>query len=133
VAVDAGNGVAIAVVREAHARSVTDLARQRQAIAERIRAGRATPQDLGGATFTLSNLGMRRVDEFTAIITPPQAAILAVGTIVDRVVAVNGAPAVRPTMHLMLSSDHRVVDGARAAAFMDELASAIGDPETWLM
>jgi pyruvate dehydrogenase E2 component (dihydrolipoamide acetyltransferase) len=87
---------------------------------------------LAGGTFTISNLGMYSVDAFTAIITPPQAAILAVGGISDRVVAVDGQPAVRPMMTLTLSTDHRVADGARAAEFMADLADAIRDPAKWL-
>ncbi len=75
---------------------------------------------------------MYKVDAFSAIITPPQAAVLAVGAASDRVVAVNGQPTVRPMMTLTLSSDHRVVDGARAAAFLGELADAISEPEKWL-
>jgi pyruvate dehydrogenase E2 component (dihydrolipoamide acetyltransferase) len=71
---------------------------------------------------------MYQVDEFSAIITPPQAAILAVGGIADRVVAVDGKPAVRPMMTLTLSSDHRVVDGARAALFLNDLAEALAHP-----
>jgi pyruvate dehydrogenase E2 component (dihydrolipoamide acetyltransferase) len=132
VAVDGGDGVVVAVIRNADNRPLPAIAADRQAIAERVRAGRATPADLAGATFTISNMGMRRVDAFTAIINPPQAAILAVGSLVDRVVAVDGLPAVRPVLTLTLSSDHRVVDGARAAAMMDDLAGAIGDPNTWL-
>ncbi len=72
---------------------------------------------------------MFEVDAFTAIIVPPQAAILAVGAIADRVVAVDGKPAVRPMMTLTLSCDHRVVDGARAAEFMRDLAAAIRSPQ----
>jgi pyruvate dehydrogenase E2 component (dihydrolipoamide acetyltransferase) len=75
---------------------------------------------------------MYKVDSFTAIITPPQAAILAVGSISDRVVAVDGKPGVRPMMTMTLSSDHRVVDGARAAEFLSELADAIRKSERWL-
>ena len=75
---------------------------------------------------------MYQVDQFSAIITPPQAAILAVGGIADRVVAVDGMPAVRPMMTLTLSCDHRAVDGARAAMFLNDLANAITEPEKWL-
>ncbi len=75
--------------------------------------GASTPGDVQGGTFTISNLGMYGVDAFTAIINPPQAAILAVGRIADRVVPLGGVPAVQPTLTLTLSCDHRVVDGAR--------------------
>jgi len=87
-------------------------------LTERARAGRLRPADISGATFTISNLGMYHADAFSAIIIAPQAAILAVGQIADRVVPVDGRPAIRPMMTLILSSDHRVVDGARAAAFL---------------
>jgi pyruvate dehydrogenase E2 component (dihydrolipoamide acetyltransferase) len=72
---------------------------------------------------------MYRVDAFSAIITPPQAAILSVGSISDRVVPVDGKPGIRPMMTMTLSSDHRVVDGARAAEFLSDLADAIREPE----
>src|SRR5439155_22438299 len=86
--------------------------------------GRLRPADITGGTFTLSNLGMYKVDAFSAIITPPQAAVLAVGAISERVVPVEGKPAVRPVMTMTLSSDHRVVDGARAAEVLSDLAGA---------
>ncbi len=89
---------------------------------------RLRPADIAGGTFTLSNLGMYGVDAFSAIITPPQAAVLAVGRIADRVVPVNGQPGIRPMLTLTLSSDHRVVDGAQAAAFLGELANAVQEP-----
>jgi pyruvate dehydrogenase E2 component (dihydrolipoamide acetyltransferase) len=98
-------------------------------LTERARAGQLRPADISGGTFTLSNLGMYKVDAFSAIITPPQAAILAVGGISDRVVAVAGKPGIRPMMTLTLSSDHRVVDGVRAAEFLSDLADAIQIPE----
>jgi len=75
---------------------------------------------------------MFQVDSFLAIITPPQAAILAVGAITDRVVAVGGKPEVRPILNMSLSTDHRVADGARAAAFLRDLADAIANPSRWL-
>jgi len=102
---------------------------QRRDLAERARAGRLRPADIAGATFTISNLGMYRVDAFSAIITPPQAAVLAVGAIADRVVPVDGKPGIRPLMTVTLSSDHRVVDGARAAEFLDAVAQAICTPQ----
>jgi len=105
---------------------------QRRDLAERARGGKLRPGDIAGGTFTISNLGMFGVDAFTAIIIPPQAAILAVGRIADRVVPVDGRPGVRPMMTLTLSSDHRVVDGARAAEFLRDLVEAIGSPQQWL-
>jgi pyruvate dehydrogenase E2 component (dihydrolipoamide acetyltransferase) len=91
-----------------------------------------TPAQTSGGTFTISNLGMFNVDGFTAVIIAPQAAILAVGRIAERVVALDGKPAVRPIMSLTLSVDHRVADGARAARFLDDLAQAIANPGKWL-
>jgi len=128
VAIAVNDGVVAAVIPNAHTASLAEIATQRRDIAERARAGKLRPSDIADATFTISNLGMYHVDRFTAIITPPQAAILAVGSVADRVVAVEGKPAVRPMITLTLSSDHRVVDGARAATFMEELAQALRDP-----
>jgi pyruvate dehydrogenase E2 component (dihydrolipoamide acetyltransferase) len=128
VAIAVNDGVVAAVIPNAHTATLPEIARQRRDVAERARAGKLRPADIADATFTISNLGMYHVDQFSAIITPPQAAILAVGRIADRVVAVEGKPAVRPMMTLTLSSDHRVVDGARAATFLEELAQALRDP-----
>jgi pyruvate dehydrogenase E2 component (dihydrolipoamide acetyltransferase) len=128
IAIAVNDGVVAAVIPNAHAASLPEIAQQRRDVAERAKAGKLRPADIADATFTISNLGMYQVDEFSAIITPPQAAILAVGGIADRVVAVDGKPAVRPMMTLTLSSDHRVVDGARAALFLNDLAEAIRDP-----
>lgn len=119
------DGVVAPVIRNADKTGLEEIATQRRDLTERARSGKLRPADLAGGTFTISNLGMFGVDAFTAIIIPPQAAILAVGAIVERVVAVDGHPAVRPTMTLTLSSDHRVVDGARSAEFMSDLARAI--------
>jgi pyruvate dehydrogenase E2 component (dihydrolipoamide acetyltransferase) len=126
------DGVVAPVIQKANSASLTEIAKQRVGLSERARAGRLQPADISGGTFTISNLGMFKVDSFTAIITPPQAAILAVGAVSDRVVAVAGHPAVRPILTLSLSSDHRVVDGARAADFMNDLVNAIREPAKWL-
>ncbi|HEY3160243.1 MAG TPA: 2-oxo acid dehydrogenase subunit E2, partial [Vicinamibacterales bacterium] len=123
------NAVVTAVIPKADRATVADIAIQRRELAERARAGRLQPADIADATFTISNLGMFEVDAFTAIVVPPQAAILAVGAIADRVVAVNGQPAVRPMMSMTISCDHRVVDGVRAAEFMRDLASAVTSPQ----
>ncbi|MFZ1011443.1 MAG: dihydrolipoamide acetyltransferase family protein [Candidatus Sulfotelmatobacter sp.] len=128
VAIAVNDGVVAAVIPNAHTATLPEIGQQRRDVAERARAGKLRPTDIADATFTISNLGMYHVDQFTAIITPPQAAILAVGGIADRVVAVEGKPVVRPMMTLTLSSDHRVVDGARAAKFMEELAQVLRDP-----
>ena len=132
VAMAVDDGVVTAVIPAANRKRLGEIAVLRRDLAERARAGKLRPADIAGATFTISNLGMYQVDAFTAIIVPPQAAILAVGSISDRVVAVNGQPAVRPMMSLTLSSDHRVLDGARAALFLNDLVASIVEPKTLL-
>jgi pyruvate dehydrogenase E2 component (dihydrolipoamide acetyltransferase) len=129
IAIAVDDGVAGAVIPKADAASLADIAAQRKQLAERARAGRLRPSDVAGGTFTISNLGMYNVDAFNAIITPPQAAILAVGRIADRVVPVNGAPGIRPMLTLTLSSDHRVVDGAQSARFLNDLCEALTQPQ----
>ncbi len=125
IAIAVNDGVVAAVIPDAHTASLAEIATRRRDVAERARAGKLRPADIADATFTISNLGMYKVDQFSAIITPPQAAILAVGAIADRMVAVEGKPAVMPMMTLTLSCDHRAVDGARAAMFLNDLAEAI--------
>ena len=132
VAMAVTGGVVGAVIPKADSLAPWEIAVQRRDLAARARAGRLRPADIAGATFTISNLGMYRIDSFSAIITPPQAAVLAVGSITDRVVPVDGKPAIRPIVTLTLSSDHRVVDGARAGDFLDALAMAMHDPEQLL-
>jgi pyruvate dehydrogenase E2 component (dihydrolipoamide acetyltransferase) len=120
------------VIRNANTLRVEQIGVQRRDLTERARAGRLRPADISGATFTLSNLGMYQVDAFSAIISAPQAAILAVGSMTDRVVPVAGQPVIRPMMTLTLSCDHRVVDGARAASFLTDLVESLREPEKWL-
>lgn len=125
IAMAVDDGVVTGVIRNADKRTIGEIAAQRRELAERARASKLRLLDIAGGTFTVSNLGMFNVDAFSAIITPPQAAILATGRIADRVVARNGQAAIRPMMSMTLSSDHRVIDGARAARFMDDLATAL--------
>jgi pyruvate dehydrogenase E2 component (dihydrolipoamide acetyltransferase) len=132
VAIAVNDGVVAAVIHNAHTASLPEIAMQRRGVAERARAGKLRPADIADATFTISNLGMYQVDQFSAIITPPQAAILAVGGIADRVVASEGKPVVRPMMTLTISCDHRVADGARAAMFLSDLAQAMHEPAKFL-
>ena len=132
IAVAVNDGVVAAVIPKADRAALGEIAVQRRDLAKRAEAGQLRPADLAGGTFTISNLGMYKVDAFSAIIIPPQAAILAVGNIVDRVVPVQDQPGIRPMMILTLSCDHRVADGARAAKFMNDLADAFHQPEKWL-
>ncbi len=131
------DGVVAPVIQHADKAALGEIAAQRGDLTERARSGKLRPADLAGGTFTISNLGMFGVDAFTAIIIPPQAAILAVGRIADRVVPVgvgpDTCPGVRPMMTLTLSNDHRVVDGARAAEFLRDLVEAIGNPQPHLI
>ncbi len=126
IAMAVENGVVAGVIQNADQLNLGEVAARRHELAERARAGRLRLTDISGATFTISNLGMYKVDAFTAIIGPSQSAILAVGRISDRVVPVNGKPEIRPMMTLSLSCDHRVVSGAPAATFLDAVAEAIG-------
>jgi pyruvate dehydrogenase E2 component (dihydrolipoyllysine-residue acetyltransferase) len=126
VAVDAG--LVVPVLHGADALGLAEIAARREDVVARAQAGKLRPADIQGGGFTISNLGMYGIDAFNAIVNPPQAGILAVGRIADRVVAVDGQPAVRPTMVLTLSCDHRALDGARAAQFLGSLAELIEEP-----
>jgi pyruvate dehydrogenase E2 component (dihydrolipoamide acetyltransferase) len=127
IAIAVNGGVIAAVIANSHSANLTEIANQRHDLVERAKAGKSRTQDLMGATFTISNLGMFNIDAFTAIIPPLQAGILAVGAIADRVVAIDGKPAVRSMMTFTLSCDHRVIDGAHGARFMDDLAGEIAN------
>jgi pyruvate dehydrogenase E2 component (dihydrolipoyllysine-residue acetyltransferase) len=125
------DAVVTAVIKNSDRISLGDIAKQRKELSERARANKLQPADITGATFTISNLGMFSVDAFTAIIVPPQAGILAVGAIGERVVASNGMLGVKPMVTLTLSSDHRVVDGVRAAQFLNDVVVALSEPDKW--
>ncbi len=132
VATAVDEGLVVPVIHAADSASLSQIAAQRQDLLERLRNRKIRPADLAGGTFTLSNLGMYNVDGFNAIVNTPQAAILAVGRIAERVVPINGQASVRPMIHLSLSCDHRVVDGARAAQFLDDLVNLLEVPWTLL-
>jgi len=125
LAVAVPDGLIVPVIHGADRLSVGELSAQRRELLERVKAGRLRSSDLSGGTFTISNLGMYGVDLFTAILPEGQTGILAVGRIADRAVAHEGAPHVRPTMLINLSCDHRRVDGARAAEFVQTLAALL--------
>jgi pyruvate dehydrogenase E2 component (dihydrolipoyllysine-residue acetyltransferase) len=135
LAMAVNDGVVVGVITRAEAGDLGSIAIQRRGLTERARAGKLMPTDITGATFTISNLGMYHVDQFTAIIVPPQAGILAVGAMTDRVVPMPGAlipVGIKPMLTLTLSCDHRVVDGARGAAFLHDVVEAIRDAEKHL-
>ncbi len=128
IAVATDEGLIVPVIRGADSASIGEIAVQRQDLIGRAQSRKLRPADISNGTFTLSNLGMYNVDAFNAIINTPQAAILAVGRIAERVVPVNGEVVIRLMMVMTLSCDHRVVDGARGAKFLDDLSNLIEDP-----
>ncbi len=128
VAVATDDGLITPIVRSADTKSVAAIGQEIASLAERARRSALTRDDITGGSFTISNLGMYKLERFDAIINPPQVAILAVGGATEKVVARNGAPAVTQTMVLSLSADHRVVDGAVGAAFLATLRELLESP-----
>jgi pyruvate dehydrogenase E2 component (dihydrolipoamide acetyltransferase) len=128
VAVATDDGLVVPVVHGADGLSLAAISARRREVAEAARSGKLHPEDVQGGTFTISNLGMYGVDAFQAIVNAPQAAILAVGRIVEKPVAVEGHVVVRPVLTLTVSFDHRVADGARGAEFLETLASLVEQP-----
>ena len=133
LAVALEDGLVVPVIHRADTLGLKEIAARREDLVARAQAGKLRPADIQGGVFTISNLGMYGVDAFSAIVNPPQAAILAVGRITDRVIPVDGTPAVQPTMVLTLSCDHRALDGARGARFLGALADLIEEPLTLLV
>ena len=128
LAVAVEDGLIVPVIHQADKLGLLQIVERRAALTRLAKDNELSLDDLQGGTFTISNLGMFGVDVFNAVLNPPQAAILAVGRIADRVVPVDGQPAVQPTLVLSTSYDHRVVDGARGAAFLETLGDLIEDP-----
>jgi len=133
LAVALEDGLVVPVLHRADTLGIAEIAARREDLVSRAQSGKLRPGDIQGGVFTISNLGMYGVDAFSAIVNPPQAAILAVGRITDRVVPVGGQPAVQPTMVLTLSCDHRALDGTRGAQFLGALADLIEEPLTLLV
>lgn len=128
VAVDRPEGLIVPVIRHADRKGLVAIAREARDLAERARTGRLRPEELEGGTFTVSNLGMFEVESFAAIINPPQAAILAVGTALPRAVVEQGQVRAAHVMKATLSADHRVTDGAEAARYLAELRRLLETP-----
>ncbi|MCA1621409.1 MAG: pyruvate dehydrogenase complex dihydrolipoamide acetyltransferase [Acidobacteria bacterium] len=128
VAVALENGLITPVVRSANTKSVGQISREVKELAERARNRKLAPDEYTGATFSVSNLGMFGVDEFTALINPPEAAILAVGAVTPRPVVREGQVVVRQIMRVTLSCDHRIVDGAAGAKFLQTLKKILENP-----
>ena len=129
VAVAAHDALVVPTVFDADSKTLRDIARETRALAERVRAGTITPPELSGGTFTVSNLGMYGVTAFTAVINPPQAAILAVGALAPRaVVNQDGALVARHMMNVTLACDHRILYGADAAQFLARIRALLERP-----
>ena len=124
MAVAAPNGLVVPVIRDADRRSVQEIARARADLVGRARDGKLTLQDIEGGTFTISNLGMFGVEQFVAVLNPPQVAILAVGAVKETPVVVDGEIDVAPIMQVTLTCDHRAIDGADGAEFLRTLVGA---------
>ena len=128
IAVAAPNGLIVPVIRDADRRSVQEIARARADLVGRARDGKLTLQDLEGGTFTISNLGMFDVEQFVAVLNPPQVAILAVGAVKETPVVVDGEVGVAPLMQATLTCDHRAIDGADGAEFLRTLVALVEQP-----
>lgn len=128
VAVSVDGGLIVPVIRDVPGKSLGQIARETKDVYDRVRSGKPAANDLQGATFTVSNLGAYGTEEFAAVIASPQAAILAVGAALPRAVVHDGQIVVRTTMRIILSADHRVVDGAYAAQFLKELKRLLEHP-----
>ena len=128
IAVAAPQGLVVPVIQSVEARSLADVARARGEVVERARANKLTAADLDGGTFTISNLGMFGIEQFVAVLNPPQAAILAVGATEERPVVVAGEVVVRPMMTMTLTVDHRAVDGAEGADFLRTVKQFLEEP-----
>jgi pyruvate dehydrogenase E2 component (dihydrolipoyllysine-residue acetyltransferase) len=128
MAVAAPNGLVVPVIRDADRRSVQEIARARADLVGRAREGKLTLPDMEGGTFTISNLGMFGIEQFVAVLNPPQVAILAVGAVKDTPVVVDGAIDVAPMMQVVLTCDHRAIDGADGAEFLRTLVALVEQP-----
>ncbi len=133
IAVAIPDGLVTPVVRDANLRGVLEISKEVRALAQKAKEKRLRPEEITGGTFSISNLGMYGIDEFSAVINPPEGAILAVGAVRDEPVVRDGAVVAGKRMKLTLSADHRVVDGAVAAKFLAELRSLIEAPVTMLI
>ncbi|MGH2346076.1 MAG: 2-oxo acid dehydrogenase subunit E2, partial [Chloroflexota bacterium] len=136
IAVDTEQGLLVPVVRDAHLKSIQHIAEESAELIAAARAGKSKSDQLGGSTFSITNLGMYEIDAFTPIINLPECAILGVGRIVARQVVIDEETeevAVRKMLVLSLTFDHRVVDGAPAARFLQQIKRSIEQPYGWLI
>ena len=133
VAVAVPDGLITPVVRDAHAKGLAQISREVRELAGRAREKKLQPHEYTGSTFSVSNLGMFGIEEFTAVINPPEAGIIAVGAVEERAVAVDGEVVVQPRMRITMSCDHRVIDGAQGARFLATLKSFLEEPAAILI
>ena len=133
MAVAVEDGLITPVIRNAELKSLADIGREAKELAERARNRRLQPNEYTGATFSVSNLGMFDIDQFTAVINPPEAGIIAVGSIVQKAVVVDGQLTARRRMRITMSCDHRVIDGATGAAFLKTLKQMLENPLAMLL
>lgn len=133
LAVGGGKGLVVPIIKDVDKRDLFEIARQRERLIKRAREDRLSLEELGGSSFTLSNLGMFGIKNFSAIINPPQVCILAVGEIKDRIVAVDGEVEIRPIMEMTLSCDHRVIDGVLGAEFLRKVKERLEKPSLLLI
>ena len=133
VAVAIPDGLITPVVRDAHAKGLAQIGAEVREMAGRAREKKLQPHEYTGSTFSISNLGMFGIEEFTAVINPPEAGIIAVGAVEERPVAVKGEVVVRPRMRITMSCDHRVIDGAQGARFLATLKSFLEEPAAILI
>jgi pyruvate dehydrogenase E2 component (dihydrolipoamide acetyltransferase) len=128
MAVAIEDGLITPVIRHADRKSLREISAEAHDLAARARERRLAPEEYTGGTFSVSNLGMLDIDEFTAVINPPEAGILAVGRIVEKPVAHEGQAAIRRRLRLTMSCDHRVIDGATGAQFLKTLKAMLENP-----
>jgi pyruvate dehydrogenase E2 component (dihydrolipoamide acetyltransferase) len=128
IAVAVPNGLIVPVLRAAELKSIEQIASESRDLVTRTREGKLRQEDLEGGSFTISNLGMFGVEQFVAVLNPPQAAILAVGALEDKVVVEDGELEVRPLMMLTLTCDHRSLDGATASEFLRTVKDFLEEP-----
>jgi pyruvate dehydrogenase E2 component (dihydrolipoamide acetyltransferase) len=128
MAVAVEDGLIVPILRHVDQLSLEEIAVEARRLAEQAKLGRFASEDLSGGTFTVSNMGMLDIEDFAAVINPPQAAILAVGAIKERPVARDGAVVAARTMPLTLSCDHRIIDGVVGGRFLEELKRLLENP-----
>jgi len=126
-------GLVVPVIHQANKKPLAEIVQARTELVQKARDRKLSKEEMQGSTFTISNMGMFGIDHFSAVIQPPEAAILAVGRIAERAVVKDGQIVIRPTMNLTISIDHRVLDGAIAASFLQSVKNYIENPLNLLL